>query len=103
MSPDETKPSTLQAFDLGDLAQYTAEGVFSSWDSDDSRLFLVGRDDCHGVLMHLYSRVSLSIESTMFGYDDQDLNDVIWSKVEDPSVVTEFRSEEHTSELQSLR
>ncbi len=81
---------TLQTFSLDDLAQYTNEGAFSGADSPDSRLFLVGRDDCHGVLMHLYSRVSLSIESTMFGFDDEELNDVIWSKVEDPHVVTEF-------------
>lgn len=81
---------TLQTFTLNDLAQYTSEGVFSASDSPDSRLFLVGRDDCHGVLMHLYERVSLSIESTMFGYDMDDLNEVIWGKVEDPNVVTEF-------------
>lgn len=81
---------TLHTFALDDLAQYTAEGVFSDQDSPDSRLFLVGRDDCHGVMMHLYQRVSLSIESTMFGFDDDDLNDVIWSKVQDPNVVTEF-------------
>lgn len=81
---------TLQTFNLDDLAQYTAEGVFSPNDSPDTRLFIVGRDDCHGVLMHLYQRVSLSIESTMFGFDDDELNDLIWSKVEDPHVVTEF-------------
>jgi hypothetical protein len=81
---------TLQGFTLNDLAQYTTEGVFSPADSSDSRLFLVGRDDCHGVLMSLYSRVSLSIESTMFGFDDDELNEVIWGKVQDPNVVTEF-------------
>jgi hypothetical protein len=81
---------TLQTFALDDLAQFTSEGAFSPSDSPDSRLFLVGRDDCHGVLMHLYSRVSLSVESSMFGFDDQDLNDVIWEKVEDPNIVTEF-------------
>jgi hypothetical protein len=86
----ETTPQTLQTFSLDDLAQYTSEGTFSESDSPDSRLFLVGRDDCHGVLVHLYSRVSLSIESTMFGFDDDELNGVIWSKVEDPNVVTEF-------------
>lgn len=82
--------ATLQTFTLDDLAQFTSEGTFSASDSPDSRLFLVGRDDCHGVLMHLYGRVSLSIESTMFGYDDDELNGVIWSKVEDPNIVTEF-------------
>lgn len=81
---------TLATFSLDELAPYTAEGAFSPDDSPDSRLFLVGRDDCHGVMMHLYERVSLSIESTMFGFDDDDLNDLIWSKVQDPGIVTEF-------------
>jgi hypothetical protein len=80
---------TLQTFTLADLAPYATEGAFSADDSPDSRLFLVGRDDVFGVLMHLYTRVTLSIESTMFGFDSDELNGVIWSKVEDPNVVVE--------------
>ena len=82
-------PDTLATFTLDDLAQYTTEQAFSPDESPDSRLFLVGRDDVHGVLMHLYTRVSLSIEGTMFGFDDDDLNDVIMGHVEDPNVVVE--------------
>src|ERR1700733_2736843 len=87
MTPEAPQP--LATFTLDDLAQYTTELTFSPGDSPDSRLFLVGRDDVFGVLMHLYTRVSLSIESTMFGFDSDELNQVIWSKVEDPNVVVE--------------
>ncbi len=80
---------SLATFTLDDLAGYTAEGEFSPDDSSDCRLFLVGRDDVHGVLMHLYQRVSLSIEGTMFGFDDDELNSVIMGKVEDPRIVVE--------------
>jgi hypothetical protein len=81
--------NALNTFSLGDLAEYTTEGSFGPDDSPDGRLFLVGRDDIHGVLTHLYSRVSLSIEATMFGFDDDELNQIIWSKVEDPTIVVE--------------
>ena len=80
----------LNTFTLDELAQFTSEGSFSPSDSPDSRLFLAGRDDVHGVLKYLYTAVSLSIESTMFGYDDDELNQIVWSKVVDPSVVTEY-------------
>jgi len=80
---------SLATFSLDELAQFTPEGAFSDQDSPDSRLFLVGRDDVHGILTYLYQRVTLSIESSMFGFDDDSLNELIWSKVEDPSVVVE--------------
>jgi hypothetical protein len=44
---------TLQTFTLDDLAQYTNEGAFGPTASPDFRVFYVGRDDVHGVLMHL--------------------------------------------------
>ena len=67
---------TLQHFILDDLAVYTAEQAFGPTASPDFRVFYVGRDDVHGVLMHLFARVSLSVKMNMFGYDDQDLNNV---------------------------
>src|SRR6516162_2505795 len=59
---------TLQHFTLDDLAVYTAEQAFGPTASPDFRVFYVGRDDVHGVLMHLYTRVSLSVKMNMFGY-----------------------------------
>jgi len=80
---------TLQHFTLDDLAVYTFEQAFGPTASPDFRVFYVGRDDVHGVLMHLFTRVSLSVKMNMFGYDDDDLNTVLMGLVQNPSVVVQ--------------
>lgn len=87
-SPVPSNP-TLQRFSLDDLAIYTAEQAFGPTASPDFRVFYVGRDDVHGVLMHLFTRVSLSVKMNMFGYDDQDLNRVLMGLVQNPSVMVQ--------------
>lgn len=87
MSATETG---LRSFTLDDLAQYTAEGAFGPGDSPDFRVFQVGRDDVHGVLLHLLSRVQLSLKGTMYGYDDPDLNAAIMNAVKNPQVLVQF-------------
>jgi hypothetical protein len=82
-------PSSLQHFTLDELAPYTAEQAFGPTASPDFRVFYVGRDDVHGVLMHLFTRVSLSVKMNMFGYDDQDLNNVLMGLVRNPSVMVQ--------------
>jgi hypothetical protein len=82
-------PATLQQFTLDDLAVYTAEQAFGPTASPDFRVFYVGRDDVHGVLMHLYSRVSLSVKMNMFGYDDDQLNGLLMGLVQNPSVMVQ--------------
>ena len=92
MSTDTTTAPdhpTLQHFTLDDLAMYTAEQAFGPTASPDFRVFYVGRDDVHGVLMHLYSRVSLSVKMNMFGYDDDELNKVLMGLVQNPSVMVQ--------------
>jgi hypothetical protein len=80
-----TGPSAgLQAFSLADLAPFTREGVFASDASADFHLFYVGRDDCHGILKYLWSRVTVSAYLNMFGYDDGELNDLVMKVAEDP-------------------
>jgi hypothetical protein len=83
-----SKP-TLQHFSLDELAMYTAEQAFGPTASPDFRVFYVGRDDVHGVLMHLFTRVSLSVKMNMFGYDDQDLNNALMGLVQNPSVMVQ--------------
>jgi hypothetical protein len=80
---------TLQSFTLDDLAPYTAEQAFPPTASADFRVFYVGRDDVHGVLMHLFTRVSLSVKMNMFGYDDDALNNVLMGLVNNPSVMVQ--------------
>lgn len=77
---------TLQRFDLLDLQQYTQEKSYSSTASQDFHLFYVGRDDVHDILKHVLSRVSVSLYMNMFGFDDDELNDILMTLAEDPSV-----------------
>ena len=81
---DPTK--SLQTFDLLDLQQYTQEQIYSTTASKDFHLFYVGRDDVHDILKHILSRVSVSLYLNMFGYDDDELNDIIMTIAHDPSI-----------------
>lgn len=92
MSADSSAASsnpTLQRFSLDDLAVYTAEQAFGPTASPDFRVFYVGRDDVHGVLMHLFTRVTLSVKMNMFGYDDPDLNKLLMGLAQNPSVMVQ--------------
>ncbi len=77
---------SLQTFNLLDLQQYTREKAYSPNASADFHLFYVGRDDVHDILKHVLSRVSLSLYLNMFGFDDEELNDIIIAKAMDPHV-----------------
>ncbi|MBV2180877.1 MAG: hypothetical protein KUL86_06530 [Castellaniella sp.] len=80
--------STLQDFTLADLQPYTREGQFSPNASTDWHLFYVGRDNVHEILKHVLSRVTVSLYLNMFGYDDDELNDLVMKIVHDPSITT---------------
>jgi hypothetical protein len=77
---------SLQTFDLLDLQQYTQEKVYSNTASKDFHLFYVGRDDVHDILKHVLSRVSVSLYLNMFGYDDDELNDILMNLARDPTI-----------------
>jgi hypothetical protein len=68
---------SLQRFDLLDLQPYTQEKVYATTASKDFHLFYVGRDDVHGILKHVLSRVSVSLYLNMFGFDDDELNEIL--------------------------
>lgn len=68
---------SLQRFDLADLQPYTQEKVYATTASKDFHLFYVGRDDVHGILKHVLSRVSVSLYLNMFGFDDDELNEIL--------------------------
>jgi hypothetical protein len=78
---------SLQTFDLIDLEQYTREKKYSTNASKEFHLFYVGRDDVHDVLKHVLSRVSTSLYLNMFGFDDDELNDILMAKAKDPHVL----------------
>jgi len=77
---------SLQTFNLLDLQQYTLERSYSPSASEDFHLFYVGRDDVHDILKHVLSRVSVSLYLNMFGYDDEELNDILMAKAMDPNI-----------------
>jgi hypothetical protein len=84
---DAIEPTTtLNAFSLGDLAQFTREGSFPAGDSPDFRVLYVGRDDVHGALKYLLARCSRSLRLNMFGYDDDELDAIIRHLVESEHV-----------------
>ncbi len=80
------KSQSLQTFNLLDLQQYTQEKAYSTTASKDFHLFYVGRDDVHDILKHVLSRASVSLYLNMFGFDDDELNDILMAKATDPRV-----------------
>lgn len=78
---------SLQTFTLHDLQQYTQEKAYSTTASKDFHLFFVGRDDVHDVLKHVLSRASVSLYLNMFGFDDDELNDILMAKALDPKIL----------------
>jgi hypothetical protein len=80
------KSQSLQTFSLLDLQQYTQEKTYATTASKDFHLFYVGRDDVHDILKHVLSRVRVSLYLNMFGYDDDELNDILMQKVMDPQI-----------------
>ena len=81
------KSQSLQTFNLLDLQQYTQEKVYSTTASKDFHLFYIGRDDVHNILKHVLSRVRVSLYLNMFGFDDDELNDILMAKAEDPQII----------------
>lgn len=79
-------PKSLNDFNLDDLARFKREGSFPASDSEDFRVFYVGRDDVHGVLVYLLERCTRSLKLNMFGYDDDELNAIIEGLVESEHV-----------------
>lgn len=78
--------TTLNSFFLDDLAQFTREGSFPAGDSPDFRVLYVGRDDVHGALKYLLAGCSRSLRLNMFGYDDDELDQIIRHLVESEHV-----------------
>ena len=79
---------SLQSFTLDDLAQYTREGTLAPAASRDLVLMFVGRDNVHEALKHVFSNLTVSLHLSMFGYDDDDLNNLVMKLVMDPSILT---------------
>jgi phosphatidylserine/phosphatidylglycerophosphate/cardiolipin synthase-like enzyme len=73
--------TTATQFTWDDLATYKAEGRFLDGYPDDQRTFFAPRDNVHGLLVAVLSSAQHSIVVNMFGYDDDELNKIIQSKL----------------------
>jgi phosphatidylserine/phosphatidylglycerophosphate/cardiolipin synthase-like enzyme len=77
-------------FAWDDLAKYKAEGRFLDGYPDDQRTFFAPRDNIHGLLVALLSSAQHSIVVNMFGYDDDELNQIIQAKLADDHVYVQM-------------
>jgi phosphatidylserine/phosphatidylglycerophosphate/cardiolipin synthase-like enzyme len=73
-----------------DLGKYKAEGRFLDGYPADERTFFAPRDDIHGLLVALLSSSQHSIVVNMFGYDDDELNKIIQSKLTDEKIYVQM-------------
>ena len=72
------------------LGKYKAEGRFLDGYPDDQRTFFAPRDDVHGLLVALLGSAQHSIVVNMFGYDDDELNKIIQSKLADERIFVQM-------------
>jgi hypothetical protein len=73
---------------LAALGKYTPEGYLTPG-FGDHYLFLVGRDDVHGILLRLLTLETMGLKLNMFGYDDDELNAAIIALMENPNVAVQ--------------
>jgi phosphatidylserine/phosphatidylglycerophosphate/cardiolipin synthase-like enzyme len=79
-------------FAWDDLARYKAESRFLDGYPEDQRTFFAPRDNVHGVLVALLQSAQHSIVVNMYGYDDQELNNIIQEKLTDEHVYVQMSS-----------
>jgi hypothetical protein len=73
----------LAAFGL-----FTPEGYLTPG-YGDHYLFMVGRDDVHGILLALLTHETMGLKFNMFGYDDETLNAAILTLMANPNVAVQ--------------
>jgi phosphatidylserine/phosphatidylglycerophosphate/cardiolipin synthase-like enzyme len=85
-----SKSSGPSLFDWNDLGRYKAAGWFLDGYPSDVRTFYSPIDDVHGMLTALLASTQKSIALDMYGYDDDELNDIIISKLKDGHVYVQM-------------
>lgn len=77
-------------FDWDDLGRYKAAGRFLDGYPSDVRTFYSPVDDVHGLLTSLLASTQESLVINMYGYDDDDLNDIILAKITDEHIFVQM-------------
>lgn len=76
----------MASFALADLATFTFEKSLPATSSRDHLMMMVGRDNVHDALKYVLGGVKRSLYLNMFGFDDDELNDLVMEIVREPSV-----------------
>lgn len=71
---------------LQELGRFTPEGRLTPG-YHDHYLFFVGRDDVHNILLTLLKNETLELDFNMYGFADDELNQVILDKIKDPTIM----------------
>jgi len=91
--PNKPAPKSTTApppFDWNDLGKYKSGGRFLDGYPADVRTFYSPVDDVHGVLRSLLASTQKSIVLNMYGYDDDELNDIILAKLEEERIYVQM-------------
>jgi len=72
------------------LARFKAEGRFLDGYPDDVRTFFSPRDHVHDLLVTLLGSAQHSVVVNMFGYDDDELNEIIQQKLADQTIYVQM-------------
>ena len=90
MSPTKPKATKPVQFDWNELHQFKAEKRFLDGYPPDTRTFFAPRDDVHGVLTSLVASAQHAIVINMYGYDDDDIDDIIRAKLKSEHVYVQM-------------
>jgi phosphatidylserine/phosphatidylglycerophosphate/cardiolipin synthase-like enzyme len=74
---------------LTDLDQYSKAGWPKSWPAT-SRTFWSPVDDVHGALAALLKSATISVVVAMYGFDDEELAEIIRAKIDQPGVFVQL-------------
>jgi phosphatidylserine/phosphatidylglycerophosphate/cardiolipin synthase-like enzyme len=92
MPEESATPKTLSPpkFEWDDLAQYKAEKRFLDGYPPDQRTFFSPRDSVHPLLASLLASAQRSIVMNMYGYDDDELDEIIRQKLSEEHVFVQM-------------
>jgi PLD-like domain len=82
--------STIQTFQLDDLAGFTRDDGFPAGGPTDVRSLFTQRDHVHEALKWMIGLAQQSLVLTMFGYDDDELDDLIREKLDSEHVYVQL-------------
>jgi phosphatidylserine/phosphatidylglycerophosphate/cardiolipin synthase-like enzyme len=83
-------PPGSPPFDWDNLGRYKATGRLLDGYPSDVRTFYSPVDNVHAMLTSLLASTQKSIVLNMYGYDDDELNDIIMSKLKDGHVYVQM-------------